>query len=97
LTRLGQLNDPLVTHSEISTSYVSFSWNPVEGATDYVIELQDADGNWVRPLKLPATTTSSSYYPHEQKFSTVFTYRLRALEGNVSSPGTVISLTTPAN
>jgi hypothetical protein len=95
-SRIGTLNDPVVIPSEITTSSVKFSWNPVEGASGYVIELQEGS-NWIKPLKLPATATSGVYQLDYPKVSSVITYRVRTIAGQTSSLGTLVSVTTPTN
>jgi hypothetical protein len=91
MARTGNLVDPVVTLQAITPLSVTFNWLTVDGATGYVIERQDVNKKWVQRLKLPATATSAV----DEKSNTTYTYRIRAVLGAVSSPGTEI-VVTPA-
>ncbi len=94
LARPGKLVDPRVKVQAVSSVSVTFTWDAVDGASDYVIEIQDLNNlnkKWGQPMKVPAPATSATYKPSIPNAM----YRVRAMLGSVSSAGTVIVLTEP--
>lgn len=90
------LKDPTLANVSESVSSLSFSWDKVDGATQYGYELTDPDGNMVSTdvtkktsvvftgLK-PATTYTLSVWAYSKVYGDVGTSKIATLTGTTAS------------
>lgn len=90
------LNDPTLANVSESVSSLTFSWDKVEGATQYGYELTDPDGNMVTTdvtkyttvrftgLR-PATTYTLSVWAYSKVYGDVGTSKIATLTGTTAS------------
>ena len=92
------LQAPVVSEGAKTVSTISFSWAPVEGASQYAYELYDADDKQVSGYG--GVTTATSYIATGLKHNTAYTLKVWAyspLDGNRStSPVATLTATTNA-
>ncbi len=87
----GNLPAPTGLTASVDGKKVNLNWQPVDGATAYIVERSPDGKTW----SAIATVVSTSYIDQSTQANTVYYYRVRAKSGsNVSDPSEAVMVMT---
>lgn len=88
----GPANPVSFTATPISTSSVTLAWSAVDGATGYTLERKTSAGSYSQIATPGAEATT--YSDNGLSENTTYTYRVKSVNSQGSSPGKEITTTT---